>query len=236
MSSTVANLRQWMVAHEASRRSHEVVSSGCPALDPFLPDKGLVRGSLVEWLSAKPGSGASILALKAAGAACQPTGELVVIDRGDCFYPPAAAACGIETSQVIIVRPANEKEELWALDQAVRCQDVAAVLAWPHQIDGHLFRRLQLAAERSGCLGLFVRSAAAVQERSWANTRMLVSPQVSRSGWRLSVELLRCGGSFERKVVELEVHDQTGEIREAHPSHLATQLAHPAPAARQARA
>ena len=85
-------------------------------------------------------------------------GAIVVMDRRGEFYPPAAAALGVNLDNMIVIRAANKKDELWALDQALRCVGVAAVWAPVERIDWRTFRRLQLAAETGGGLGLLLRS------------------------------------------------------------------------------
>jgi hypothetical protein len=158
-----------------ARRSSELISTGSPPLDRLLPQPGWPRGSLVEWLSEEPGSGAATLALVAAREAHADGGAVVVIDRAGTFYPPAAAAWRLDLASTIIVHPTSEKDEHWALDQSLRCEHVAAVLAWPRRLDDRTFRRLQLAAESTGALGLFIRSATAQREPSWAAFRLLIT-------------------------------------------------------------
>ena len=206
------------------------ISSGSPALDRLLPEGGLARGTLAEWFGSGPGSGATMLALLAAREACRRGGPLVVIDRRRMFYPPAAIAWGIDPQSLIILRPAHERDEQWALDQVLRSSHVAAVLCWPARLDAHAFRRMQLAVETSGGLGLLVRPAAERTAPSWAEVRWLVSPHPSQGAWRLRVELLRCRGGQSRSALELEVDEQNvsevaGVIHEANPVHLAPRLA-----------
>jgi len=157
------------------------LSSGCPALDQVLLGGGIRAGSLIEWLGDGPGSGVSLLPLAAVRAVQQNGGVVVIVDREGIdrrsnFYPPAAAAWGIDLEKVVVVHPVNDSDELWAIDQALRCTDVAAVMAWPNRIGSHTFRRWQLAAESSGAVGLFVRPAREQGEPTWANLRLLVSP------------------------------------------------------------
>ncbi|MEN1705087.1 MAG: hypothetical protein AAGJ54_06180 [Planctomycetota bacterium] len=84
---------------------------------------------------------------------------------------------------------------MWAIDQALRCPGVAAVIA-----DGRGFsmaesRRLQLAAAVGGGIGLIARPLRERGELSAAKTRWLVTPRVSdthNQAW--TVELLRCKG------------------------------------------
>ncbi|RIK75588.1 MAG: DNA lesion error-prone repair protein ImuA [Planctomycetota bacterium] len=214
----------------------EPIPTGCEALDRLLPQGGWLRGSLVEWLSESPAGGAGTLALVAARQAQADGGAVVVIDRTGMFYPPAAAAWRLSLASLIVVHPASEQDEQWALDQALRCEHTAAVLAWPRRIEGRCFRRLQLAAEASGAVGLLVRPPTARREPSWAEVRLAVSPRASPAGWQLCVRLLRCRGRFGKPQgdVIVEIDERTGEIYAAGPRHLAPPLASAAVAAGQA--
>src|SRR5438270_769962 len=95
------------------------VSTGSSDLDCLLPAGGLRRGTLVEYLTASTGNGAGTLALAAASEACRDGKALVVVEQGQngtrrgpatYFYPPAAAAWGIDLSAVLVLRPAKERD------------------------------------------------------------------------------------------------------------------------------
>jgi len=204
------------------------IASGCPPLDRLLPAQGFRRGTLVEWLAAGDGTGAQTLALGTARQACREGGALVVLDEAREFYPPAAVRLGIEPDRLIVVRAANPADNTWALDQALRCLGVAAVLAWPAKLDGRTFRRLQLAAEQGGNLGLLIRPQRARHEPSWADVRLLVEPLPSAGPAerrRLRIELLRSRGNVSDRGVEVEIDDET---RTVHPvARLARPADHP---------
>src|SRR5437016_1699709 len=131
----VSSLRREVARLEMSRplEDERPISSGSAALNGLLPAGGLRRGTLVEYLTASSGSGAGILALAAAREACRDGRAFVVLDhpplarsasegnRLGHFYPPAAAAWGIELSAMLVLRPANKADALWALDHALRC-------------------------------------------------------------------------------------------------------------------
>jgi protein ImuA len=229
-------LRDQIARLEGARRPVDdgaAVSSGCEPLDRLLPGRGFRRGTLVEWLAIGEGSGAETLALHAAREACRDGGALVVLDRAQQFYPPAAARLGIELERMILVRARNQADHAWALDQALRCPAVAAVLAWPEKLDEHTFRRLQLAVEQAGGLGLLVRPERVRHEPSWAEVRLLVEPRPApapEARRRLSVCLLRSPGGTSGRSVELEIDDET------HPLHPASPLAAPADRPRAAGA
>ena len=190
-------------------------SSGHPRLDQALPERGLRRGTLVEWLAAGSGSGAETLALIAAREAARTGGAIVVLDPAGLFYPPAAIRLGIELEQLIVVRPACDEDHAWALDQVLRTGGVAAVCSETAMGNGakgpddHALRRWQLAAETSGVVGLLARPLAARDDPSWAELRLLVEPLAApeRAGRnrQLRVTLLRARGGQAGRTVELEL-------------------------------
>lgn len=193
-----------------SRNTHTVISTGCAELDRFLPSGGFPCGGLVEFLCLDDGSGAMGLALLAASQACQHGKPLVIIDRAGQFYPPAAAQMGIPPQRLLIVQPRSQADEHWAIDQALRCPGVGAVLARPGKIDDRSFRRLQLAAEHGAGLGLLIRPSSARRAPSWAQVRLAVEPLpggTSRTR-RLRIELLRCRGTAVNRTLEVELGDQ----------------------------
>jgi protein ImuA len=152
-----------------------LLSTGSPALDSLLPGGGLRRGSLVEYLSPSTGSGAGTLALCAAREVCAEGRALVVVDRRRTFYPPAAIAWGFDLTSLLILQPADDAAELWAIDQALRCSGVGAVYAPCGALDVRDFRRLQLAAEAGGTLGILLRPTRIRGQPTWADVRWEVA-------------------------------------------------------------
>jgi hypothetical protein len=98
---------------------------------------------------------------------------IVLIDTTKDFYPPAAWEYGIPPDRLMVIRPRHEKEAFWATQQVLRCSGVAAVIASLQHLEEHLSRRLQLAAESSGCVGLLLRPAVQ-RAKSFAAIQMLV--------------------------------------------------------------
>src|SRR5262245_47060294 len=250
----VSSLRREVARLEMSRppEDERPISTGSPALDGLLPAGGLRRGTLVEYLTAGSGNGAGTLALSAASEACQEGRALVVVeqDRGQGtgnskqesvsrFYPPAAVAWGIDLSAVLVLRPVSEADAGWALDQALRCKGVGAVWVKCDRLDVRDFRRLQLAAECGGTVGLFIRPARLRGQPTWADVqwevrgrkdegrRLKAEKRVRRSSftpppssfrgllaWRLEVELVHCRGATGGQKVLLELDEAAGVWRE----------------------
>ena len=183
-----SELRHWESARDAERSP--LLSTGWAELDKILPENGLRRGCLVEWLASEPGSGAGTLALAAAREAARDGGPVVVVESRGEFYPPAAALAGIELAQLIVVRVRSAQDEIWAVDQALRCPAVGSVVCWTERFDQRGRRRWQLSAEAGAGLGLLICPERIRHEACWAEVRLLVEPLVSEQGRRLRVEVL----------------------------------------------
>ncbi|MFO0943070.1 MAG: hypothetical protein U0930_20225, partial [Pirellulales bacterium] len=166
----------------AARRPAGVVavSTGCTAMDACLPIGGYLPGTVIEYLRSTSGCGATYLALTAAASALATWEEkhLVIVDTHHQLYPPSLLSHGISLPRVIWVRPQSQADAIWAVDQALRTPAVAAVVADLESIDERDARRLQLAAERGGGLGLLLRSLAARRMPSWAEVQWVVRSQV----------------------------------------------------------
>jgi len=218
----IASLRRELDHFEAGYpvKDEQPISTGVAALDRLLPAQGLKRGTLVEYLAPSPGCGAGTLALSAAREACGQARALVVVELHEpgtsrpsaaYFYPPAAAAWGVDLSRLLVLRPASEADALWALDQSLRCPGVGAVWVQWDKFDTRDFRRLQLAAECGGTLGLLIRPARQRGQPSWADVQWEVW---ARRGWLIEVELVRCRGAAGSRAVLLGLDETAGTWRE----------------------
>ncbi len=219
----------------------QTISCGCAALDHCLPDGGYVPGSVIEYLRAMPGCGASTLAFTAAATAMRSTnGFVVIIDTQHNIYPPALASWGIDLEKMVLVRPQSDVDALWAVDQSLRTPAVAAVVADVQRIDDRAARRMQLAAEQGGGLALLLRPASARRAPSWADVQWVVrglpsqdaeptqniSPRPGASAAnahtapfpaedrRLQVQLVRVRGGTAGATVRLRVSARDGTLQE----------------------
>ena len=153
----------------------EAVSTGIPGLDQLLPQRGLVPGTLTEWLAEETGSGAVQLAMLAAREALQ-NGPLIVIDWPPMIYPPALERIGVPLEQTVFVRPDSLGDALWALEQSLRSPVPGAVFSRVGRLSSRVARRLQLAAEAGSTVGLLLRPGTARGQANWADVRFGVAP------------------------------------------------------------
>ena len=191
-------------------------TTGLPALDALAPGGLFRRGAVHEVLS-DPDEGAPLFFAMVLARAAQGAGALVWCDPAHELYPPALAAQGIDLDRLFLLQPKTPAEQTWAVGECLKCKGVAAVVAAmkPAQRLSRLeARRLQLAAERGGGVGLLLRPAGKVSAEHAAATRWLVRPAPGeRTVQRWEVQLVHGHGGRVGEVVILEHSRETNRLR-----------------------
>jgi protein ImuA len=102
------------------------------------------------------------------------------------LYGPGLARFGLGPERLILVRCADEGEVLWSFAEALRCRGVACAVAEIDRLDLLASRRLQLAVEAGGGVGLVLRPEPDPSPNS-ALTRWRAEPVAAVDGifWRL---------------------------------------------------
>lgn len=209
-----SSLQQFQRGLRVGERERRIVSTGIPALDELLPDGGLRRGTLSEWIGAEVGCGVLSLAMRVAAVA-QSDGPLIIVDTEKTLYPPAIQATGVSLAEAIFVRPSSLTDALWAVEQSLRCAGIGGVLFPVDQLRTQDFRRLQLAAEDGTAIGILVRPPDSQGQSGWADVRLLISPKPSRPNSfcrRMAVQCVYAKGSLTDRAIELEMCDETGAV------------------------
>ena len=170
----------------------QVLATGHAALDAELPGGGWPVAAMTEVLQAEPGSHVWQLLLPAlAQAVATRGGPVVLIGAPHEPFGPALAAGGLPVEALLWVRNETANARLWACEQALRCADVSAVLAWLPQARVGELRRLQLAAAQHEGLLFVLRPASVAQSASPARLRLQV---VSAEAGQMDVHLLKRRG------------------------------------------
>ena len=74
------------------------------------------------------------------------------------LYGPALLQFGIDPMRLILVRTRRDSDALWAMEEGLRCSQIAAVVGELGDISLTASRRLQLAAEETGVTAMLLRS------------------------------------------------------------------------------
>lgn len=172
----VFRIKDASASHASSRPAW---STGRRALDARLPGGGWPTASLVEVLIDAPGLGEMQLFLPAlVQSQRKRDGDvpwIVWVAPPHEPFAPALAQQGIELSRFIVVRPPSATEALWAAEQALSSGVCAAVFLWLKGTDERWLRRLKLASEEGGALGVLFRPERHRFESSPAVLRLWVS-------------------------------------------------------------
>ncbi len=115
------------------------------AIHEFFCDK-------VEDVSASCGFVAGIVS-----AIMQKGGVALWITSSQTIFPPALKTFGIEPDKIIFINVQKEKEILWVMEEVLKCEGLAAVIAETAEISFTESRRFQLAVEQSRVTGFVIR-------------------------------------------------------------------------------
>jgi len=88
----------------------------------------------------------------------QKGGAAIWISSSHAIFPPALVSFGINPAQFIFIRLCNQKEVLWTIEEALKCEGLTAVVGEINTLDFIQSRRLQLATEQSGVTGFLLRT------------------------------------------------------------------------------
>ncbi len=161
----------WQV--DACAQEEQVRSTGHPALDAHLPGGGWPIGGAVELLQSRPEQHVWQLVLPAlAHRVRELPGPVVLVNAPFVPFGPSLQAQGLPVSRLLQVRADKPAARLWATEQALRCADVLAVLAWLPQAKSAELRRLQLAAHQHDKLLFVMRPLSAARESSPSRLRL----------------------------------------------------------------
>lgn len=112
---------------------------------------------------------------------------------GDVIYPPGLMGLGLDPAWILQIEARNDKDMLWAAHEALRTGAVRTVITELRRgIDLAGARKLQLAAEAGGGLGLFLGAAAGSSD-----TAPLVPAAITR--WQVNCRDAATTGSRNRK-------------------------------------
>jgi protein ImuA len=244
-----------LLARRCADRTRDFFPTGLAALDAIAPSGGLQWGAIHELLFdgglCVPRFPALLLARAAQGAG---GGVAVFSDPRRELHPTAIAMAGVDLRRVILLRPRNRGQEISALAECLRCKGVSATLTLLDRLGDIEARRLQLAAEAGGGVGVFMRPQARNKSPSASHyaaaTRWRVRPVLKDETDAMEdgdtqswiIELLHGHGGRLGESVLLEVDRETGdvrkttELRETSDVRAASVLAHRPRAAPPARA
>jgi protein ImuA len=160
---------------ELAQSSERTLPTGHDGLDACLPGRGWPLGSLIEVLQREPQRHAWQLLLPAlAQASRDEAGPVVLVGAPFEPFGPSLQAQGLCAQRLLRVDAGKPVARLWAAEQALRCAEVAAVVAWLPTSSANELRRLHMAAQQHGRLLFVFRTLRSQGDASPARLRLVV--------------------------------------------------------------
>jgi protein ImuA len=135
------------------------VNVGLGAIEAAFPNSVFPTGAVHEFQCAgreqAAATGGFIAGLL--GSLMQRGGVCIWISRARTLFPPALKVFGIKPDRIIFVDLHREKDIQWAMEEALKCEGLAAVIGEMQEISFTASRRLQLAVEQSRVTGFIIR-------------------------------------------------------------------------------
>lgn len=159
---------------------HEMI---CPALEDSAATSGFLSSVLAGLM--------------------QPGGAVLWISAARKIFPPALVHHSIEPERVIFIDIRKEIDILWAMEEALKCEGLAAVIGEVRELSFTASRRLQLAVEQSHVTGFVIRHKPRNLHANACNARWRISslpsmsedrlPGIGFPKWKVIIEKVRNG-------------------------------------------
>lgn len=177
---TAAAVPDLQLAHvwrgrELAQAPERVLPTGHAALDAELPGRGWPVGCVIEILQAQPQQHVwRLLAPALAQCTAAQPGPVLLVSPPCEPFGPGVQGQGVPADRLLCVHADQPSARLWATEQALRCADVTAVLAWLPRARSEELRRLHLCAQQHDRFLVVLRGVESREHSSPARLRLLV--------------------------------------------------------------
>jgi protein ImuA len=161
--------------HKGDTRPSEI---GLGIIESAFPGEVFPRAAIHEFISSTPENSASSNAFISVilGKLMQQTGCCMWIGSQRSIYPAALRNFGIEPHRILFVNTLKQKDLLWILEEALKCEALTAVVGEIPELGFNESRRLQLAVEKSHVTGFIHRFQPKAENVVACVTRWKIKP------------------------------------------------------------
>lgn len=160
-SEMIEKLRKDILSLQGFRvpTDSQKIQFGLGPIEAAFPNGVFPTGAIHELISDNQENAAATTGFMAGllSRTMQRGGVCVWIRSKRTVFPAALKFFGVEPDRVIFIDVRNEKDLLWMVEEALKCQALAAVVGEVQEINLTESRRLQLAVEQSRVTGLLHR-------------------------------------------------------------------------------
>jgi len=175
----VRELQQRILAIQGSvKPGNERSSIGLGPIEEAFPEGVFPTGAVHEFVSHEPESAAATSGFLACllNRVTTKTGFCLWISSRRLVFPPALKLLGINPECIIFIDLQTDKDVLWAVEEALRCDALIAVVGELKELSFTNSRRLQLAIEYSKVTGFIHRVYPRIKNATACVARWNISP------------------------------------------------------------
>ena len=156
------------------------LNTGLWEVEKAFPDQTFPLGAVHEFIShAKEEAAATNGFMAGLVSQLVKNGTTVWVSSKRTIFPPALSVFGIEPERIIFIDLWRQKDVLWAIEEALKCDAVSAVIGELSELSFTESRRLQLAVEQSRVTGFIHRYNPRTENVTACVSRWKIKPIAS---------------------------------------------------------
>jgi len=163
--------------------NNNIVDPGFGSMNNAFPDKVFPLGAIHEFICGGAEDAAATGGFMAGLLSSLMRGERtsIWISSSRTLFPPALKSFGISPANIIFVDLQKERDVLWAMEEALKCGALSAVVGEMQELSFTASRRLQLVVEQSQVTGFIIRRNYNNPNTTACVTRWKITPLPSES-------------------------------------------------------
>jgi len=187
------------------KRSESAMGLGLGFMREAFPENQFPLGAVHEFISESAEAASSTTGFTSGirSGLMKNGGAAVWIGKSPVLFPPALKAFGIPPDQVIFIDLKRDKDLLWAMEEALKCASLSAVIGEIPELSFTHSRRFQLAVEKSKTTGFILRTSPRILTPNSCVARWMIKPlpSISEDGlpgitypvWQVDLQKIRNG-------------------------------------------
>ncbi len=158
------------------------LNTGLWEMEKAFPGQAFPLGAVHEFIShAKEDAAATNGFIAALISQLVNKGTTLWVSNKRTIFPPALNAFGIEPERIIFIDLWRQKDVLWAIEEALKCDAVSTVIGELSELSFTESRRLQLAVEQSRVTGFIHRYNPKIENVTACVSRWNIKPIISET-------------------------------------------------------
>jgi protein ImuA len=153
------------------------------------------------------------------------SGATLWISSSRTLFPPALKSFAVDPAHFIFLDLQKEKDVIWAMDEALKCSALSAVVGELRDLDFKSSRRLQLSVEQSKVTGFILRKSNRDINTTACVSRWKINPLPSEleklpgmgfPKWRVELTRMRNGksGAWDVQWIKGKFHTEQTTSKE----------------------